>query len=260
MSRRFEGKVVIVTGAAGGIGRAAAERFASEGAKVVVVDRVGSPLAETVSAVQRAGGEALAVEADVSKGAEVERYVREAVARFGGIDVLFNNAGILGSMAAITEYPEEMFDRVLGVNAKGVWLGIKTVAPIMRERGGGAIVNTASTAAQGAAPGLVAYSASKHAVIGITKTAAVELAPQGIRVNCICPGPIETGMMREAERGVNPDHPEQERGAWAEAVPLKRYGQPAEIAAMAAFLASEEASYITGAVHNVDGGLMSQQK
>lgn len=259
MAKRFEGKVVIVTGAAGGIGRAAAERFAAEGAQVVAVDRAGSPLAETVSAVQRAGGEALAIEADISKAAEVERYVREAVARFGGIDVLFNNAGVLGPAAAITEYPEESWERVLGVNAKGVWLGIKAVAPIMQARGGGAIVNTASAAGQGAAPLLVAYCASKHAVLGITRTAAVELAPQGIRVNCICPGPTETGMMREAERGYNPDHPEQEHASWVESVPLKRYGQPTEIAAVAAFLASEDASYVTGAVHNVDGGLMSQQ-
>ena len=260
MNGRFEGKVAVITGAAGGIGRAAAERFASDGARVVLVDLTGSPLDETVAAVQRAGSEALAVEADVSKAADVERYVEQATARFGGVDILFNNAGILGPVVALADYAEETFDKVMAINAKGAWLGTKAVAPVMSRRGGGAIINTASTAGLAAAPMLVAYGASKHAVIGITQTAAVELAPQRIRVNAICPGPTETQMMRAAERGYNPDAPEDEHQAWAGSVPLKRYGDPAEMAAAVAFLASDDASFITGSIYNVDGGLMCQQK
>ncbi|MGI8552200.1 MAG: SDR family NAD(P)-dependent oxidoreductase, partial [Dehalococcoidia bacterium] len=145
MEARFEGKVIVVTGGAGGIGKATAERFASEGARVVIVDLANSALDEAVSAVKQAGSEALAVAADVTKAADVQRYADEAQRRFGGIDYLFNNAGIEGYIGSLKDYPEEMFDRVLAVNVKGVWLGMKTVAPMLQERGG-VIVNTASTA------------------------------------------------------------------------------------------------------------------
>ena len=254
MSERFEGKVVVITGAAGGIGRATAERFASEGARVVAVDLPNSPLDETVAAIEGVGGEALAVGADVTEWADHERYVKETIERFRGIDCFFNNAGIEGWVGPLVEYPEDVFDKVLAVNVKGVWLGLKAVGPAIRQRGGGAIVNTASTAGLGGTPMLVAYGASKHAVIGITRSAALEFAPDKIRVNAICPAPIETRMMRSIERGGDPDDPESRRQTIAQGLPLGRYGEPHEVAALVAFLCSDEAGFITGAAYPIDGG------
>jgi 3alpha(or 20beta)-hydroxysteroid dehydrogenase len=254
MDGRFAGKVVAITGGAGGIGRAAAVRFASEGASVVVIDLPDSPLDETVKAVGEAGGAALPIGADVTKSGDVERYVHESQQRLGGIDYFFNNAGIEGFVGSLVEYPEEMFDRLLAVNVKGVWLGMKYVGPAMRGRGGGAIVNTASVAGLRATPNLIAYGASKHAVIGMTKSAAVEFARDRIRVNAICPSPIETRMMRSIERGINADMPDAVKQQMAARIPLGRYGEPEEIAALVAFLCSNDASFITGGIYTIDGG------
>ncbi len=255
MAGRFEGRVAVITGAAGGIGRAACLRFASEGAKIVAVDLPGTGLDDVVREVQTSGGEALAAPADVTQSAQVKNYVDIAKNRFGRIDAFFNNAGIEGWVGPSTEYPEEIFDKVLAVNVKGVWLGMKYVVPVMRESGrGGAIVNTASVAGLGGTPTIIAYGASKHAVIGLTKSAAMEFGADQVRVNAVCPSPVETRMMRSLERGINPDDPEAVHKIMAANIPLGRYGEPEEVAALAAFLCSDDARFISGGVYTVDGG------
>ena len=254
---RFEGKIALITGAAGGIGRAAAMRFAAEGARVGLVDVSREGLRESLAAVETVGGVGLAVEADVTRAADVARYAAAVAERFGGIDCFFNNAGILGAVRPLVDYPEDVFDQVLAVNVKGVWLGIRTVAPMLRARGGGVIVNTASIAGLRGSRNLVAYTASKHAVIGITRSAALELAPDGIRVNAVCPSPIETEMVRRLEAGANPGNPAAFHERMAGAIPMKRYGAPEEVAALVAFLCSDDAAYITGAIYPVDGGSMA---
>lgn len=252
MSGRFEGKVAVVTGAAGGIGRATAQRFAAEGARVVLVDLPGEALDEAGADIRQAGAEVLTLGADVTRWADVERYAAEAVQRFGGIDCFFNNAGIEGVVKPLVEYPEEVFDRVIAVNLKGVWLGMKAVAARMQR--GGAIVNTASTAGLRATPRLIPYGASKHAVIGMTRTAAVELAAAGIRVNAVCPGPIETRVMRSIERQRDPEQPEAAKAQGERSIPLGRYGHPEEVASLVLFLCSPDAAYLTGGYYLVDGG------
>jgi NAD(P)-dependent dehydrogenase (short-subunit alcohol dehydrogenase family) len=257
MPDRFADKVAIITGAAGGIGRAAARRFASEGARVVLVDMDRAGLDDVAREIAAKDGDVLAITADVTVSAEVERYASEATRQFGGIDFFFNNAGIEGILSPLVDYPEEIFDQVIAVNLKGVWLGMKHVAPWIKARGGGAIVNTSSIAGLRGSQNMIAYVASKHAVIGMTRTAALELAPHGIRVNAICPSPIETRMMRALERGFYPDDPESVHARLAAAAPLRRYGTPEEVAALVAFLCSADASYLTGVAYTIDGGRLA---
>jgi NAD(P)-dependent dehydrogenase (short-subunit alcohol dehydrogenase family) len=254
MDQRFRDRIAVVTGAAGGIGRATAQRLATEGARLVLVDLPGEGLAAARATAEAAGAAAVAVEADVTRWADVQRYVAAAVERWGGLDVLVNNAGILGAVAPLADYPEETFDRVLAVNVKSVWLGIKAAVPALRARGGGAIVNLASIAGLRGARQLCAYTASKHAVIGLTRTAASELAPDRIRVNAVCPSPIDTPMVRQLEEGFSPRDPRAARDRLAAAIPLRRYGTPEEVAALIAFLAGPDAVYITGGAYPVDGG------
>jgi 3alpha(or 20beta)-hydroxysteroid dehydrogenase len=218
---------------------------------------VKEALAETRAAVERVGVPAITVEADVTRSMDVERYVAAATERFGGIDGFFNNAGILGAVSPLIEYPEAEFDRVLAVNVKGVWLGMKAVAPVMAARGGGAIVNTASIAGLRGSPNLIAYTASKHAVVGLTRSAAIELVRRGIRVNAVCPAPIETPMARELEQGFGRDNPARAHERFSASIPMRRFGEPDEVAALVVFLLSSEAAYINGGIYTVDGGSMA---
>jgi len=257
VARRFVEKVAVITGAGGGIGRAAAVRFATEGARVVLVDISLPALKETQAAVEQAGGGALTVEADVTRAGDVARYVAAATGRFGGIDCFFNNAGVLGAVSPLVDYPEETFDRVMAVNVKGVWLGLKTVAPAIIERGGGTIVNSASIAGLRGTPYLVAYTASKHAVIGLTRTASREFARHRVRVNAVCPSPVETPMARELEAGFHARNPDVAHERLSASIPMRRYGEPEEVAALVAFLCSPDASYITGSIYTIDGGAMA---
>ncbi len=251
---RFTGRVAIVTGAAGGIGLAACERFASEGATVVAVDLATTDLGAAVATAEAQGAAALAVGADVTQSDEVAGYVQAAMDNFGRVDVLFNNAGIEGTYYPMVDYPEDDFDRVIAVNVRGVWLGIKYAVPAMIAGGGGAIVNTASVAGLFGSRGISPYSASKHAVAGLTKSAALELATSGVRVNAVCPAPIETRMMRSLETFIGGENADDVRKTMAERLPAQRYGEPHEVAALVAFLASDEASYITGSLYPIDGG------
>ncbi len=249
------GKVALVTGGGGGIGRAACLEFARAGAKVAVVDLAEDAGRETVSQVESAGGTATFVAADVSKAAQVEAYVAAAVAAYGRIDIFFNNAGIEGKLANLAEMREEDWDRVIGVNLKGVFLGLRYVLPVMIAQRSGSIINTASVAGTRGSPGMAAYSTSKHAVIGLTRSAAGEVGRQGIRVNAICPGPVDTRMIHAIEAMVSPGDPEALAAAKRMANPTGRYGDPAEIARLVLFLASDMASYINGAAYIIDGGL-----
>jgi NAD(P)-dependent dehydrogenase (short-subunit alcohol dehydrogenase family) len=253
----FTGKVALVTGGGNGIGRATSAAFARHGAKVVVVDRDAAGAEATAGIIRQNGGDAVAVTADVTKSEDVKAYVRTAIEKYGRIDCFFNNAGIEGKVAATAECDEAMFDAVIGVNVKGVFLGLRHVLPEMIRQGGGAVVNTASVAGLVGTPGMPAYVASKHAVIGLTKTAAGEVARQGIRVNAVCPGPVDTRMIHALEEQLSPGNPTAVAERYQAAIPSGRYTTTEEIANMVLFLCSDLASNTTGGQFVVDGGRTS---
>jgi NAD(P)-dependent dehydrogenase (short-subunit alcohol dehydrogenase family) len=250
----MQGKVALITGGGSGIGRAACLEFARAGASVVVVDIDAEAAEKTASEVRALGVKALSVNADVSQSVQVQAYVQQTMGTLGRIDFFFNNAGTEGRVAPLAEYDEVVWDRVIGVNLKGVFLGLRYVLPVMIVQQKGAIVNTASVAGTLGAPTLAAYSASKHGIIGLTRTAAGEVGKQGIRVNAICPGPIDTRMVRSIAEMINPEDP----GAVAKfnvgRNPMGRYGEAAEVARVVVFLCSDAAAYVNGAAWVIDGG------
>jgi NAD(P)-dependent dehydrogenase (short-subunit alcohol dehydrogenase family) len=250
----FSGKVALITGGGGGIGRAAALGFAGRGAKVVVVDLDTAEGEASAELVRQRGGDARFVQADVTKSDEVQNYVKTTLDAYGAIDCFFNNAGIEGKIMPMQEYDEAVFDAVISVNLKGVFLGMRHVLPVMLRQGRGAVVNTASTAGLFGGPGLGAYVASKHAVLGMTKVASADVARLGVRVNAVCPGPVETRMMRSLEAQVNPADPATVHAAFSASTPSGRYAMPQEVANVVMYLCSDLASDITGTHIIIDGG------
>ena len=254
MAGMLYGKSTLITGGGGGIGRATALTFAREGARIAVADLTAEAARETVALVNAAGGQAISLPGDMSRDADVRAMIEAVVGAYGRLDCAFNNAGIAGWQVdaagkKTAEWSEEAFDRMIAVNLKGVWLCMRHELPQMQAQGGGAIVNTASIAGLVGLPSSSAYVAAKHAVIGLTKTAAIEYAEANIRVNAVCPGYIRTRMTEPSM---------QLRGeAILAHTPLKRMGNPEEIAEMVVWLCSERASYVSGAAYNVDGGWMA---
>lgn len=253
MAGELEGKVALVTGASAGIGRESALAFASAGARVVVSDVVVDGGEETVAGIQAAGGEATFVRADVSQTAEVEALVDRTVETYGRLDCAHNNAGIEGDMAPTADCAEANWDRTIAINLKGVWLCMRYEIPQMLRQGGGVIVNTASVAGLVGFANLPAYVASKHGIAGLTKTAALEYAEQGIRVNAVCPGVIHTAMI---DRIVGGDAEAEAQFTALE--PVGRMGLPAEVAQVVVWLCSDAASFVTGVAMPVDGGFVAQ--
>jgi NAD(P)-dependent dehydrogenase (short-subunit alcohol dehydrogenase family) len=250
MSMKFSGQVAVVTGAAAGIGRATAQAFAAEGLKVVVSDvDVGGGEA-TVGLIREAGGDAVFVRCDVSNEAQVQALMTAVVDTYGRLDYAFNNAGIEIEKGKLNEGTEAEFDAIMGVNVKGVWLCMKYQLPLLLAQGGGSIVNTASVAGLGAAPKMSIYSASKHAVIGLTKSAAIEFAKKKIRVNAICPAVIDTDMFRRAYEA------DPKKGEFVAGMhPVGRIGKVEEVAAAVLYLCCDAAGFTTGQALAIDGGM-----
>ena len=250
----FKQKTALITGAGSGIGRACALAFAARGANVVAVDIDANAGRATADQIRQAGGKAIDVQADVSRSADVQAYVAAALKAYGSIDCFFNNAGIEGLIAPTADYDEAAFDAVIAVNIKGVFLGMRHVLPVMIAQKPGTVVNTSSIGGLVGSPGMPAYCASKHAVLGMTKVAAGENAAHGIRVNAVCPGPIETRMIHAIEKQINPDDPDNVGDKYQASIPLGRYGTAQEVANVVLFLCSDLASNVTGAHYVVDGG------
>jgi NAD(P)-dependent dehydrogenase (short-subunit alcohol dehydrogenase family) len=246
---RLKGKVALITGGGSGMGRAASLLFAREGAKIAAIDITEASAAETARMIKAAGGEAISLRADVSDSEGARAMVEETVRAFGGLDVLYNNAGIEGESGFIAQLSEDAFDRVIAINLRGVWLGMKYALPRIVERGGGAIINTASVAGIVGIKGASAYCAAKAGVIAMTRVAALEYGRYNVRVNCICPGVIQTPMVDRiaGPGGVKPRFIERSSV-------FNRVGNADEIAHTALFLASDEAPFATGAPFIIDGG------
>ncbi len=252
--KRLENKVAIITGGAGSIGITTAKLFLDEGAKVMLVDLDEEKLKE---ATQELKNEHIKYcVADVSKSADVQNYINETIKVFGKIDVFFNNAGIEGVVKPLVDYPEDVFDQVIAVNVKGIWLGNKYALPQMKD--GGSIIMTSSVAGILGFAGLSAYVTSKHAVVGIMRTTAIEAAPRKIRVNSVHPAPVNNRMMRSIEESASAGHAKEVQKQFEASIPLGRYAEPIEIAKLVLFLASDDSQYITGTTQVIDGGMSAQ--
>ena len=250
---KLAGKTALISGGAGIIGMAAARLFLAQGARVALVDRDAAQLAAAVASLEP--GTALPITADVTKSEDCARYAREARATLGPIDIFFNNAGIEGVVAPLTDYPDDVFEDVYAVNVRGVFLGLKHMIPVMRD--GGSIIITSSIAGLRGGPNLSAYVMSKHAVVGLMRSACQECAPRRIRVNTIHPGFVESRMMRSLELQRAGNRPlEEVQADFLARVPLGRYVKPEEIAHAVAWLASDDAAMVNGARHVIDGGAM----
>jgi len=250
----FTGKVALITGGGGDIGQAAALGFATHGARVVIVDIDEAAGLAGARLVKERGGDASFVRADVSRTDDVRHYVQAVLDAYGAIDCFFNNAGIEGAIAPTQDYDEVMFDRVISVNLKGVFLGLRHVLPVMLRQGAGTIVNSASITAIFGGPRMPAYVASKHGVLGLTKAAAADVARFGVRVNAVCPGPVETRMMRSLEAQRNPADPAALGAAIRAGIPTGSYSSPEEVANAVLYLCSTLSSNITGTHLMLDGG------
>lgn len=252
--KRLQDKTAIITGGSGGIGQAVARRFLEEGASVLLVDIDPQGLDAAREAL--GGGDRVAVaQADVSNEDDVAAYVRTAIDRFGRIDVFFNNAGIEGKVAPLEQQDTAMFDKVIAINVRGAYLGLKHVLPHMYRARAGSVVNTSSVAGLDGSPNVLPYITSKHALTGMTKAAAIEAAAHGVRVNSVHPSPVNTRMMRSLEAGFAPGHAAEAKAQLEKSIPLGRYGESQDIANLVLFLASDESSFITGAQYRIDGGM-----
>lgn len=247
----LKNKSAVITGGAGSIGKTTAKLFLQHGAKVMLVDLDEKSLQ---AAVEELGGTNVSYcVADVTQATDVKRYADAASKLFGKVNVFFNNAGIEGVVKPIAEYPEAIFDKVMAVNVKGVWLGNKYISPLLKD--GGSVILSSSVAGLGGTPNVSAYVISKHAVIGIMRNLALELAPRKIRVNTINPSPVDNRMMRSLEEGFAPDQGAAAKAGFEQTIPLGRYAQPEEIAQLALFLASDNSQFITGTTQVIDGGM-----
>ena len=250
---KLDGKVAIITGGSGGIGAAAAKLFVSEGAKVMLVDLDEAALKSVVADIGEENAAYAA--ADVADSVATQAFVDATLEHFGGLDIALLNAGIEGHISSIADYPLEMFDKVIEVNVRGVFVGLRSVMPVMNKGGGGSIVIMSSTAGIRATGGMSAYVTSKHAVIGLMRAAAIEGAADGIRVNTVYPSPIDTRMMSSIEEQSGLASGDRSNRPMAQHTPLQRYGEPEEVARLMMFLSSDDSSFCTGGVYMVDGGV-----
>ena len=249
---RIEGKVAVITGGAGGIGRAVARRFIEEGASVLIVDVDKDSLADACAEIS--SNQISYVVGDVANWNDNQEMIKIAEERYGGVDIFLANAGIEGDISSILDYDEEVFDRLMAVNIKGPFLGLKAAVPAMIKRGSGSVVITSSIGGVRGGPRLAPYVTSKHAVIGLMKSAAKEFAREGVRVNAVNPSPVETRMMRSIEKGLMEEDPDAIKKAMQSNIPMGRYAEPVDVANLMLFLASDESKFITGSIHMVDGG------